>query len=259
MRSVVTRAGWLCAVLLAWLPLPVAAQQAEADVCAPFSAQNNRAPSYPVDELWRLLGYTVNVIIETGACGRVGDARVESTSGVPALDAVALDAARGWTVAPEYRGQPRYRLPFAFEPLPEPIAVHGNVRRRDPFFTERSSGRVPTPNDLQGSSLPGYINDPYPIGYMTGQQLMEVLAPIALFRLYGEWGYFWLHDEEGLNLFQVSRDLIVRNRLVNDGTRQFVVSSALCPMELEPCRAHLSQLQAGRGRQVAQSIPVSAP
>lgn len=257
MRGGVTHAGWLCAVLLAWLQLPAVAQEPVEDACPPFSAVNNRAPFYPVDELWRLLGYTVNVIIETDACGRVSAARVEQSSGVPALDAVALAAARGWTVAPESRGQPRYRLPFAFEPLPEAVPERHDARLRDPFFEERRTGRVPA--GLEGSveGMPGFVPDPFPIGFMAIPEAVATIGPLAVFRRYGDQLNFWLRDEEGLSLFQLNGTMLVRNRLVSDGQRRFVVSSVLCGRDLDACRDSLGQLRAQRA--VQQPLPRVAP
>lgn len=51
--------------LLLVSPSAAHAQQGTAAEYPPFSASSNRAPFYPVEELWRLLDYTVNVIIET--------------------------------------------------------------------------------------------------------------------------------------------------------------------------------------------------
>lgn len=258
MRRVVTGAGWLAALLLT-LPSAALAQAAATGECPPFSAHNNRAPFYPVDELWRLLGYTVNVIIETDACGRVSDARVEQSSGVPALDAVALQAARGWNVAPEYRGQPRYRLPFAFDPLPEAVPARTGTRVQDPFFEERSSGQVRAGLGNSGQGTPGFVADPAPIGFMQIPEAIAVIGPLAVFRRYGDQGNFWLRDEEGLSLFQVNGTMLVRNRLVSDGQRQFVVSSVLCGHDLEVCRQSLAQLRATRTLQQPLPLAVAAP
>src|SRR5690606_10518065 len=57
-------------------PSAAHAQQRTAAEYPPFSTSGNGAPFYPVEELWRLLDYTVNVIIETDACGRVHGACV---------------------------------------------------------------------------------------------------------------------------------------------------------------------------------------
>ncbi len=256
MRRVVTRAGGLMALLLA-LPSAAHAQQGTAAECPPFSATSNRAPFYPVEELWRLLDYTVNVIIETDACGRVHDARVERSSGVVALDAVALQAARGWVVAPQYRGQPRYRLPFAFDPLPEPVPALAGIRVQDPFFAERSTGQVPAGLGDDAAGVPGFLADPVPIGFMQISEAIAVIGRQAVFRRYGDLVNFWLRDEEGLSLFQLDGTMLVRNRLVNDGQHRFVVSSVLCGRDLEVCRHSLAQLRANRTTQ--QPLPVDAP
>jgi len=246
------RMRWLAAALCALLPLPVVAQP-PGDACPPFAAQDNRAPSYPPAELWRLLGYTINVIIEADACGRVTGARVEQ-AGVAALDAAALAAARAWTVPPAYRGQPRYRLPFAFEPLPEDRPARSGQRPRDPFFDERSSGRVPAVALDDDGTLPGYIADPYPIGFLQIPEAIATLGPLALFRRYGGQANFWLHDEEGLSLFQLEGAMMVRNRLVSDGRHRFVVTSVLCGNDLDACRQSLADLRAHRGRQRPQPV-----
>lgn len=256
MRGVVTGAGWLAALLLA-LPSAAGAQPVATADCPPFSADNNRAPFYPVDELWRLLGYTVNVIIETDACGRVSDARVERSSGVAALDAVALEAARGWNVAPEYRGQPRYRLPFAFDPLPEAVPARSAARVQDPFFEERRTGLVRAGLADSAQGTPGFVADPAPIGFMQIPEAIAAIGPLAVFRRYGDQVNFWLRDEEGLSLFQLNGTMMVRNRLVSDGQRQFVVSSVLCGRDLEACRQSLGQLRATRALQ--QPVPLAAP
>ncbi len=245
-------------MLLALLPLPAAAQQA-GDACPPTSAQDNRAPFYPPSELWRLLGYTVNVIIQVDGCGRVTDARIDRSSGVPALDETALAAARRWTIAPEYRGQPRYRLPFAFEPLPEAMPAQAGRRQRDPFFDERSSGRVAPPATDTDGALPGYIADPYPIGFLQIPEAIATIGPLALLRRYGRQANFWLHDEEGLSLFQLEGTMLVRNRLVSDGRRRFVVTSVLCGNDLEACRQSLADLRARRGPQQPQPVPAAEP
>jgi TonB family protein len=257
MRRVVTGAGWLAALLLMTQAPVAGAQPAATAGCPPFSADNNRAPFYPVDELWRLLGYTVNVIIETDACGRVSDARVEQSSGVAALDAVALQAARGWNVAPQYRGQPRYRLPFAFDPLPETVPARPGARVQDPFFQERSSGWVRAGLADSAQGTPGFIADPAPIGFMQIPEAIAAIGPLAVFRRYGDQANFWLRDEEGLSLFQVNGTMMVRNRLVSDGQRQFVVSSVLCGHDLEACRQSLAQLRATRTSQ--QPMPQATP
>lgn len=256
MRRAVTAVVGRVALLLA-LPSAAAAQPATQADCPPFPAHANRAPSYPVDELWRLLDYTVNVIIETDACGRVSDARVEQSSGVAALDAVALEAARGWVVAPEYRGQPRYRLPFAFDPLPEPVPARTAARVRDPFFEERLSGQVRPGLGNSAQGMPGFVADPAPIGFMQIPEAIAAIGPLAVFRRYGDQVNFWLRDEEGLSLFQLDGTMLVRNRLVSDGQRRFVVSSVLCGRDLEACRQSLAQLRATRTMQ--QPLPLVAP
>ncbi|MQP75332.1 TonB family protein [Stenotrophomonas sp. MYb238] len=245
----VPRAGarWLPAALLALSPLAAMAQPV--DGCPPYSVQDNRAPHYPPSELWRLLGYTINVIIEVDACGRVTGARIERASGVVALDAAALAAARAWTVPPHYRGQPRYRLPFVFEPLPEALPAQERWRPHDPFFEERSSGRVPMPAPDAHGALPGYIADPYPIGFLQIPEAVAAIGPLALFRRYGSQANFWLRDEEGLSLFQLEGPMMVRNRLVSDGRHRFVVTSVLCGNDLEACRQALAELRAARGPQ----------
>lgn len=249
---------WLPAALFALLPLPAVAQQ-PADACPPFPAQENRAPHYLPSELWRLLGYTINVIIETDACGRVTGARVEQASGVAALDAAALAAAHAWTVPPAYRGQPRYRLPFAFEPLPGDMPARTGTRPRDPFFDERSGGQVPMPALDADGMLPGYIADPYPIGFLQIPEAIAVIGPLALFRRYGRQANFWLRDEEGLSLFQLEGAMMVRNRLVSDGRHRFVVTSVLCGNDLEACRQSLAELRAGRGPQRPQPVAAGRP
>ncbi|WP_409476396.1 TonB family protein [Stenotrophomonas sp. Y-13] len=248
---------WLAAALLALSPLPALAQPVEG--CPPFPAAANRAPHYPPPELWRLLGYVINVIIDTDACGRVDAARVEQGSGVAVLDAAALAAARAWTVPPEYRGQPRYRLPFAFEPLPEEIPAQAGRRLRDPFFDERRGGRVPMPALDADGMLPGYIADPYPIGFLAIPEAVATIGPLALFRRYGGQANFWLHDEEGLSLFQLEGAMMVRNRLVSDGRHRFVVTSVLCGSDLDACRQSLATLRASRGRQRPQAVAVATP
>ncbi len=248
---------WLPAVLLALWSLPALAQPAGG--CPPFSAAANRAPHYPPAELWRLLGYVINVIIDTNACGRVEAARVEQGSGVAVLDAAALAAARAWTVPPEYRGQPRYRLPFAFEPLPEEIPAQAGQRLRDPFFDERRSGHVPMPVLDADGTLPGYIPDPYPIGFLSIPEAVATIGPLALFRRYGAQADFWLHDEEGLSLFQLEGPMMVRNRRVSDGRHRFVVTSVLCGNDLDACRQSLATLRASRGRQRPQAVAVATP
>ena len=248
---------WLAAALLALSSLPALAQPAEG--CPPFPAAANRAPHYPPPELWRLLGYVINVIIDTDACGRVRAARVEQSSGVPVLDATALAAARAWTVPPAHRGQPRYRLPFAFEPLPEEIPAQAGRRLRDPFFDERRGGRVPMPALDADGMLPGYIADPYPIGFLAIPEAVATIGPLALFRRYGGQANFWLHDEEGLSLFQLEGAMMVRNRLVSDGRHRFVVTSVLCGSDLDACRQSLATLRASRGRQRPQAVAVATP
>ncbi len=247
----------LAAALLALSSLPALAQPAEG--CPPYTAAANRAPHYPPPELWRLLGYVINVIIDTDACGRVDAARVEQGSGVAVLDAAALAAARAWTVPPEYRGQPRYRLPFAFEPLPEEIPAQAGRRLRDPFFDERRGGRVPMPALDADGMLPGYIADPYPIGFLAIPEAVATIGPLALFRRYGGQANFWLHDEEGLSLFQLEGAMMVRNRLVSDGRHRFVVTSVLCSSDLDTCRQSLATLRASRGRQRPQAVAVATP
>lgn len=247
------RMRWLPVALSALLPVPVVAQQ-PADACPPYAAQENRAPSYPPSELWRLLGYTINAIIETDACGRVSGARVEQPSGVAALDAAALAAARAWTVPSQYRGQPRYRLPFAFEPLPGDMPAQTGRRPRDPFFEERRSGRAPMPALDADGMLPGYIADPYPIGFLQIPEAIATIGPLALVRRYDRQANFWLHDEEGLSLFQLEDAMMVRNRLVSDGRYRFVVTSVLCGNDLEACRQSLAELRVRRGRQRPQPV-----
>ncbi|MCL7714437.1 TonB family protein [Stenotrophomonas mori] len=250
--------GWLAALLLA-VP-PVHATQVEQPLpvdagCPPFSAQDNRAPSYPPSELWRLLGYAVDIVIQADACGRVTDTVVERSSGVATLDETALAAARGWTVPPSARGQPRYRLPFAFQPLPPEVATQAGRRPPDPFFDERSSGRVPAPPVAADGALPGYLPDPYPIGYMYIPEAVAAIGPLALFRRYGPQAHFWLRDEEGVSLFQTDGTMMVRNRLVDDGRQRFVVTSVLCGSDLEACRRSLADLRDRRGPQRPQPLP----
>ncbi len=247
--------GWPLALLLALLPVMAAAQgeAPPAPACPPASTAGNTAPVYPPAELWRLQGYTVNVILATDGCGGVRDARVERSSGIPSLDAVALHAARNWVIPASHHGHPLARLPFMFEPLPEAMPQAGQQRLRDPFFTERSSGRVPEVALDEAGQLPGYIADPYPIGFLRIPEAISVIAPLALIRRYQQQANFWLHDEEGLSLFQLDDTLLLRNRLVSDGRHRFVVTSVLCGDDLDACRQRLAQLRASRGPQ--QPLP----
>ncbi|MGV8960867.1 MAG: hypothetical protein ACOH1V_10875 [Stenotrophomonas sp.] len=68
---------------------------------------------------------------------------------------------------------------------------------------------------------------------------------------------FWLRDEEGLGLFQRGDTMMLRNRLVSDGQRQFVVTSGLYRPDLDVCRQSLAQLRASRGPQ--QPVPPRGP
>ena len=239
--------------LVAFLPLMAVPAMA----CSLADAQPNPTPVYPVDELWRLSTHTVTVLLEADGCGLPVSAELEASSGIPALDAQALAVAKAWVIPPDWRGRPRYRLPFDFNALPEPLPAQVGLRPRDAFFEERRSGHVAlaevaASDDAAG--LPGYLHDPYPIGFFTLQEALATLGRAAVVKRYDGVMDFWLRDEEGLSLFQWYGHLLVRNRQVQQGGRQFVVSSALCGNDLEACRQRLGQLQAARGRQFPQPV-----
>lgn len=248
------RGAVMACLLLA--PLPVLAQPAD---CPAFNPQDNRAPFYPPSEVWRLLPYTVQVVIEVDHCGRVQQAQLEIPSGIPVLDQLALGAARDWVVPPAFRGHPRYRLPFDFQPLPEVVPERFQARHRDPFFEERRSGHVAVPGATLAGTLPGYLHDAYPIGFISPTELATAIGTLGVVRHYGDTVNVWLRDEEGLSLFQWNGQVLVRNRLVDDGQHRFVVSSALCGPDLAACRQSLLQLQAARGEQHPLPLVTASP
>lgn len=64
-------------------------------------------PDYPLSEKRQDHEGIVSLLLLVGPDGRVVDVRVEKSSGYPALDAAAVEAARGWRFKPaEKAGQP---------------------------------------------------------------------------------------------------------------------------------------------------------
>lgn len=245
--------------IMAALPLGLLAQPA-APVLAESGCQladgmSSSVPIYPVDELWRLSNHTVTVLLEADGCGIPLSVEVERSSGIAGLDAQALDAARGWIIPPQWRGRGRYRLPFDFSALPAELQLQQEQRSRDAFFPERSSGlvqlaEVSSLDPVRG--LPGYLHDPYPIGFFSLQEALGTLHSLGVVKRYNDMVDIWLWDEEGVSLFQWYGHLLVRNRQVEQDGLHFVVSSALCGNDLAACRQQLGVLQAARGRQFPQ-------
>ena len=256
--------AWHCgcrgalAAALALVPLLAPAQVAApaapqaTPACAGADAADNIAPFYPVAELWRMSSHTVTVLIDADACGRPTGAALERSARVEAMDAAAMDAARRWVIPVAWRGRPRYRVPFDFSPLPAELEHPTLPRAADPFAEERRSGRVDLAEVTAydpAEGLPGYLPDPWPIGYADLVEAVQELSRLGVVRRYPDALYIWVRDAEGVSLFQWFGPLLVRNRRVEQDGLQFVVSSALCGNDLAACRQQLGRLQAGRGRQ----------
>jgi TonB family protein len=246
---------WCGVALLAALPWLALAQTPADPGCRLADGMASRTPIYPVDELWRLSNHTVTVLLEADGCGIPLSVELERSSGITTLDAQALEAAREWIIPPDWRGRPRYRLPFDFAALPVELQAQQDRRVRDPFFEERRAGEVQLAEVTEldpAKGLPGYLHDPYPIGFFSLQEALGTLHSLGVVKRYGDMVDIWLSDEEGVSLFQWYGHLLVRNRQVQQEGMTFVVSSALCGNDLEVCRQRLGQVQSERGRQFPQ-------
>ena len=254
----------LAAALIAWMPGAVAfaaspAQgQADEQPAAPVKkAQEgapcplptvNRPPGSPLDQMWRLQSVEVNVVMDVDTCGRTTGAVIESNDGAEEFAAIALRAAARWWVDQSAGRVSRVRLPVHFHPLPDDLRKVSSSRARDVFFDERSSGRGQMPALDADGRLPGFIADPYPIGFFAVEQALDDLHKHARRQSGVARSYYWLWDDEGLSLFELDRLALVRNRQVSDGTHAWVVTSVLCSTDKEGCAATMARL-AARSRQ----------
>lgn len=77
------------------------------EVRSPEPLAGNAPPRYPEECRRRRQEGEVRVRVRVGTDGHAAGARVEASSGVAALDAAAVEAARGWTFSPALeRGRP---------------------------------------------------------------------------------------------------------------------------------------------------------
>lgn len=222
---------WLAAMLGMMLPLHVladtAARRADPKVIeAP-------PPRYPPEAARGGFAGTSVLLVSISETGQVVDVQVEKSAGHPALDAAAIEAARGWKFAPAIENgravAARVRMPVDFG--------LGNEKIYDAFLGQMtSSDWVPAAPVDEHGHLPGYLPDPQPIPGANVEEAISLLlqrgdtqqvqgtpAGMALYAVADgkEYSQWWIHG-------QGATRSIVRRRLVTDGQRGFLVTRVLC-------------------------------
>ncbi|QQP96071.1 TonB family protein [Lysobacter enzymogenes] len=149
-------ASWLLALAL----LPTAAWAA--DACPPRQG-DNAPPKYP-DPAFQP-NAEVTLLIGVDRCGAATTVEALWTSGYPALDAAAVEAARGWRFDQGRGG--RVRVPVAF--VGNGPSAPTTLRKPTPEFlailADFCAMRVPPVAANADGTLPGFIADPAPFGF----------------------------------------------------------------------------------------------
>lgn len=220
-----------CATAEALPPLPAE--------CAGRETVEPRPPSMP-EGLKEGDRGIVTLVIDHDACGMATRVTVEKSSGIPALDAAASDAARTWHFSP---------------PVRDGKAVAGRVRVPVDFDTDATYSRSPSRSagferDLEqwrrmqvpevqadaDATVPSYLPDPQamPVASVDeavallsskGEQMRAPSKGVSVYRLYDGL------DISTWELHQAGSALapsVIRRRLVSDGKKAFWVSNGLC-------------------------------
>lgn len=207
------------------------------------------APPYPKDMAWQGIGGIVTLIVTIDAGGRVVDQQVETPSASASLDRAALDGARTWRFTPaKKQGRPiasRARVPVDFKIPPEYALERVTGRPRDAYFMQRRGGAAAPPAVGADGTLPGFVQDAYPIGVASvaaAQSMLERYAFRERDAVPGAVSEFTLRDEEGLSHWNVALapgmpSAVVRRRLVGDDTMSWYVGNVLCEGEPMACDA----------------------
>lgn len=217
---------------------------------------DTRMPPYPPELGWQGIGGKLALVLDIDPQGQVAGARVESSSGHQALDALALQAALAWRFEPARRdGKPvaaQVRVPVTFEIPPQDALDRVTGRPRDAHFLQRRSGAMPLPQRDDDGRLPGYLQDDLPIGVdsvAAGERMLQRHAFREPDAVAGQVREYTLRDEEGFSVWNVVLPgafphALVRRRLVGAPEGSWFVSSLLCEGADAGCARLRTHLQA---------------
>lgn len=216
---------------------------------APCPRPGMVAPSYPVNRLRSGTPGKAIVLARIDDCGRVVEARVETSSGHSDLDAAALDAAKASILSAEQRARVPtgwVKLPFSF------VGV------------SRVTAKAVAPDWPATHRRPVYLPDDQPIGFESIQALRDaklmrglwIKSPYASVDLgQGAWvttnfeqetanpRHFWLSynvqtavaGASGARRHETDTVAMARYRLVEEGGEPVVRLGMLCEASAEEC------------------------
>jgi TonB family protein len=227
-------------------------------------------PVYPAAMKRQRMGGEVVLSLRLDGCGKVVDARLETTSGHPELDDAAVAAAKNWHFGDAVSGDgsqsSRMRVPIRFDPDTLSVAEGGGQRPQDAFFDSRRRMTAPSPVlDGQGN-IPGYVADEFPVGVGSvaeAHAMLERLANSSEETAQGVREYL-LIDAEGVSRWEIFdgnwawAPTVVRSRAVGDGKRGWWVVSYLCEADARQCEK-LKQFFSGMPAQDFMTPPPPPP
>ena len=213
----------------------------------------------------------VTLVIEHDACGIATRVTVERSSGIPALDAAASEAALTWRFDPPVRDgramAGRVRVPVDFDA----DATYSRSPSRSPGFErDLEQWRRMQVSEIQAdadATVPSYLPDPQamPVDSVDeavallsskGERVQVPSSGVSVYRL-----------RDGLDistweLHQAGSALapsVIRRRLVSDGKKAFWVSSGLCGSQEAAVCKRLDAAMRAEGRQRTIPPPPTPP
>lgn len=218
--------------------------------CTQPIVQQTAAPPMPKRNDKSGHGGLVRILVEIDSCGRVVSASIKQSSLRKELDEAALLGAKNWAINPIQQGKKVTSVIIPVNFIGRPIRSWPPVPKGC-SINKRPDNLIKTPSLDQSGRIPDYIQDDCPIEEKTVRKARGNVFHIAFFSTTTQTGFelFETRDFDGPSIWYFAPEgheyypSVARFDVVNDGKREFLLTSHLCESTPSTCENFLALIK----------------